>query len=401
MKRKRNSLRSGGWALAAIVFGAAEALAWPGGPASWGVGAGVPLTIAPVSYGYDEPFDPWFVDPLDGHGEWVHVRSVGGPVWFPFVEVAWRPYVHGHWAYTTLGMMWVSYEPWGRLTHHYGRWVYLDGYGWGWVPGREYGPAWVTWVVVDGYVGWAPLPPDGFFYPRRTRYHYAGPRVVFGRPVSRTTVEIDINLFVFVSNRHFHGTDIHVHALPGVRSVEFFRKKEVVPIGRALEIEHVRGITRERVNPVRVERRSYRSGDHRVVDYEPVGQGERIRKAREGFARRETIETSRKKSNGDVRLSDEWRAGSEPPAARAERGAGSAVKRDSQGKSRSEPSAIKETKNRPDEKSRPAAEKKKEKGSSGTGKSGKSGKESGTSKSEKSGKSAESRGSGDSGKKKR
>jgi hypothetical protein len=32
--------------------------------------------------------------------------------------------------------------------------------GWIWVPGDEWGPAWVDWRSGDDYVGWAPLPPD-------------------------------------------------------------------------------------------------------------------------------------------------------------------------------------------------------------------------------------------------
>ena len=31
--------------------------------------------------------------------------------------------------------------------------------GWLWVPGTDWGPAWVSWQHGDGYVGWAPLPP--------------------------------------------------------------------------------------------------------------------------------------------------------------------------------------------------------------------------------------------------
>ena len=33
----------------------------------------------------------------------------------------------------------------------------LDSYGWVWVPGYEWGPAWVSWRTGGDYVGWAPL----------------------------------------------------------------------------------------------------------------------------------------------------------------------------------------------------------------------------------------------------
>ncbi|MBM3320866.1 MAG: hypothetical protein FJY73_09350 [Candidatus Eisenbacteria bacterium] len=352
MKHQRMNLRGGLWVFVAILTGTAPALAGFGIAASWGVGAGVPLTIERVSYRYDEPFDPWFVDPLDGRGEWVHVRSVGGPVWFPYVEVEWRPYLHGHWVLATVGMMWVAYEPWGWLTHHYGRWVWLDGYGWGWVPGGEYGPAWVSWVVVDGYVGWAPLPPDGFFYPRRTTYHYTGPGTVFGRPVRQSIVDIDINLFVFVSNRHFHDCDIRTHALPARRSAEFFRRKEVVPIGRSLEIDEVRAITRTRVAPVRVEARTYRSGDRRAIDYEPVGQAERIRKARESYERVDARKASSERLEGETRFMVERRARAERSESRAPKSSEISKKKEPRERPRSESSTIRETKKRVEEKAR-------------------------------------------------
>jgi hypothetical protein len=38
--------------------------------------------------------------------------------------------------------------------------VFIDDLGWVWVPGREWGPAWVDWRRGTRYFGWAPLPPD-------------------------------------------------------------------------------------------------------------------------------------------------------------------------------------------------------------------------------------------------
>ena len=73
----------------------------------------------------------------------------------------WRPYADGYWAYTDAGWTWVSYEDFGWATYHYGRWTHLADYGWVWVPGYEWGPAWVSWRTGGDYVGWAPLPPQG------------------------------------------------------------------------------------------------------------------------------------------------------------------------------------------------------------------------------------------------
>ena len=72
----------------------------------------------------------------------------------------WAPYTDGYWAYTDSGWTWVSYEDYGGVVYHYGRWTRLPGEGWVWVPGETWAPAWVSWRTSDDYVGWAPLPPE-------------------------------------------------------------------------------------------------------------------------------------------------------------------------------------------------------------------------------------------------
>jgi hypothetical protein len=101
-----------------------------------------------------------FYDALANQGTWIQTGNYGY-VWQPRVDdPAWAPYTDGHWVYTEAGWTWVSNEPWGWATYHYGRWVNLDGVGWCWVPGYIWGPAWVSWRYGDGFCGWAPLPPD-------------------------------------------------------------------------------------------------------------------------------------------------------------------------------------------------------------------------------------------------
>ena len=75
------------------------------------------------------------------------------------MAVGWRPYTQGHWVDTDYGWTWISDEPWGWATYHYGRWLADQEYGWLWVPGNQWGPAWVSFQQGGGYVGWAPLPP--------------------------------------------------------------------------------------------------------------------------------------------------------------------------------------------------------------------------------------------------
>jgi hypothetical protein len=95
-------------------------------------------------------------------GNWYQVADYGY-VWQPDAATSadWRPYTDGYWAYTDVGWTWVSYEDFGWATYHYGRWIRLEDYGWCWVPGYEWGPAWVSWRTGGNYIGWAPLPPEG------------------------------------------------------------------------------------------------------------------------------------------------------------------------------------------------------------------------------------------------
>ena len=105
----------------------------------------------------------FFYDNLADQGSWIDVADYGY-CFQPNVAMSdstWRPYADGYWAYTDAGWTWVSYEDFGWATYHYGRWTNLDDYGWVWVPGYEWGPAWVSWRTGGDYVGWAPLPPQG------------------------------------------------------------------------------------------------------------------------------------------------------------------------------------------------------------------------------------------------
>jgi hypothetical protein len=108
-----------------------------------------------VRYGAED--EPFYED-LAPHGEWVHVSGPGW-VWYPYrVPAGWRPYGYGRWVYTDYGWTWSSEETYGWVVYHYGRWYDHPEYGWVWVPGTEWGPAWVAWHEGGGYVGWAPLP---------------------------------------------------------------------------------------------------------------------------------------------------------------------------------------------------------------------------------------------------
>ena len=119
------------------------------------------FTVAVFQSGRADVSVNFFYDNLNG-GNWYEVADYGY-VWQPdaATNADWRPYTDGYWAYTDVGWTWVSYEDFGWATYHYGRWIRLEDYGWCWVPGYEWGPAWVSWRTGGDYIGWAPLPPAG------------------------------------------------------------------------------------------------------------------------------------------------------------------------------------------------------------------------------------------------
>lgn len=136
---------------------------YPGAPAPTAppVVADAPLPGSDLTLSY-------FQAQLSPYGSWVEMPG-WGPCWVPSVQATvpdWRPYFNGgHWIYTDDGWTWNSDYPWGQYVFHYGRWFRDARFGWVWRPGYNWGPAWVSWrhAEADGFVGWAPLPPDARF----------------------------------------------------------------------------------------------------------------------------------------------------------------------------------------------------------------------------------------------
>lgn len=105
----------------------------------------------------------YFYTSLSPYGTWIEI-GFGTPVWRPtIIRKTWSPYTQGQWIYTDYGWYWDSYEDFGEIVYHYGRWYYDDFYGWIWIPDYEWAPAWVDWRYDDNYIGWAPLSPYALF----------------------------------------------------------------------------------------------------------------------------------------------------------------------------------------------------------------------------------------------
>ncbi len=128
--------------------------------------APAPAQAAPSApaYSIDATYQN-FYDILAPYGSWLAMDPYGY-VWQPSAtlhDINWRPYTIGHWAYTDNGWTWMSDEPFGWITYHYGRWMRTHTLGWVWTPGDDWAPAWVSWRYGNDFVGWAPLPPEARF----------------------------------------------------------------------------------------------------------------------------------------------------------------------------------------------------------------------------------------------
>jgi hypothetical protein len=164
-----------------------------------------------------------FYDNLSG-GNWYEVADYGY-VWQPDVasDANWRPYTDGYWAYTDQGWTWVSYEDFGWATYHYGRWARLADYGWVWVPGYEWAPAWVSWRTGGNYVGWAPLPPAG------------GGEVVYeGRPI---TGHVDVEFGIGPACYNF--IDVRYIGEPILRDRIYDYNQNVTYIGNTVNVTNI------------------------------------------------------------------------------------------------------------------------------------------------------------------
>jgi hypothetical protein len=152
---------------------------------------------------------------LDDNGSWRYDDNLRTHVWVPYVGADWAPYRNGFWGSCNARLSWTSYDPFGWVTHHYGRWRFRVGLGWYWIPGYYYSPGWVAWSSWDNYLGWCPLGYDNYpwyYYNEGYSYHPSSPRV----RVHRTQVVVN-NYWNYVPattiinrRRHYNKHDVIV-----------------------------------------------------------------------------------------------------------------------------------------------------------------------------------------------
>ncbi|HVT58322.1 MAG TPA: DUF6600 domain-containing protein [Thermoanaerobaculia bacterium] len=192
----------------------------------------------------------FFYSNLSPYGRWIERPSYGW-VWAPRrVRFGWRPYSAGHWVYTDYGWTWVSTEPWGWATYHYGRWYYDPDYGWEWIPGTDWGPAWVSWQQGSGYIGWAPLPPAVGFS--------AGVGLALGG------FNLSVGLaphYCFVPERSFLSLNVTNYIVPPARNVTIINNTTNITnytvvnnrvVNQSINVQHVEQVTGQRVHQLQV-----------------------------------------------------------------------------------------------------------------------------------------------------
>jgi hypothetical protein len=143
-------------------------------------------------YGANNAYDLYFHGALGGYGEWVLAPGLGW-VWRPYTVSTWSPYTLGYWGWNQSNWNWVSYEPYGHITYHYGNWGYLNSYGWCWFPGYNWAPNTVQWSSYNGYIGWAPAPPRIYgaygsrYYQNDRHYVWCANNNFLSRDINRHT----------------------------------------------------------------------------------------------------------------------------------------------------------------------------------------------------------------------
>jgi uncharacterized protein DUF6600 len=195
-----------------------------------------------------------FYNKLERYGDWIETGNYGY-VFHPREAEssrAWRPYTNGRWVYTDAGWTWISEEPFGWATYHYGRWTRLRGIGWVWVPGNQWAPAWVSWRKSNDYVGWAPLPPEARFDQRTGIRNW-----------SDNYYDVGPDQYCFVASREFGAPRVEQTLLPPERNVTIINQTTNITsitynnttiVNEGPSYDELRAVSREPVQRYRLER---------------------------------------------------------------------------------------------------------------------------------------------------
>ncbi len=133
---------------------------------------------------YHEPVGYFIKRFSEVHGEWM-LHNLYGFVWRPANNDHpggdWQPYLFGRWREIGGMLFWVPEEEWGWVPHHLGLWMWDGKYGWLWIPGTDFAPAWVAWDNFWGYYAWRPWALWDWTTPY-LYYHYYYSYYMFNNP---------------------------------------------------------------------------------------------------------------------------------------------------------------------------------------------------------------------------
>jgi hypothetical protein len=205
---------------------------------------------AAVSASYVSPDVIGYSD-LDEYGAWRNVEGYGN-VWVPTaVAAGWAPYHYGRWAWVDpWGWTWVDDAPWGFAPFHYGRWAYLSS-RWCWVPGPVavrpvYAPALVAFVGGNGFnlalgvagVAWFPLGVGEVYRPAYAVSRGYFSNVNVSNTVINTTVINNYYNNVNVTNVVYRNREV-AGAVTAVPTTAFASGRPIAPAAVAVTPEVV------------------------------------------------------------------------------------------------------------------------------------------------------------------
>ena len=215
---------------------------------------------------------------LEKYGRWENVYYDGAyyQFWRPVhISVGWAPFTVGRWSRWCGDHVWLPYEPFGYLTHHYGNWIFTQGY-WYWAPpvtrvmvyagppllniGFCWYPGRVGWIYSGAHVGWISLAPYEPYYGYRRwgRYSFA--------VAHKKWAHLHFNIHQYRHRRHvviihrnhfYRANPYHRARIRGISDDTLVNRYRMAPvIHRAVKKNYHRAIqTRPRFNTVHVRER--------------------------------------------------------------------------------------------------------------------------------------------------
>lgn len=166
-----------------------------------------------------------FYRQLSPYGQWRDIPRYG-QVWI-YSEPGFRPYAtNGQWENTDDGWYWNSNYAWGDIPFHYGRWELDPYYGWIWIPGYDYAPAWVVWSETADCYGWAPLG--------------------YGLDISVSLGRIPSNRWMYASFGNINRPYIDRYCIPYNRAGYYYgRQRPIVNVYNQHNVRYMAGPRRE------------------------------------------------------------------------------------------------------------------------------------------------------------